>query len=208
MTRTSPILWTSLALFGCAAGTSGGTAAPSEEDSLEACSDLADNDGDGFTDCRDPECGGWERCSDDFDPREDPDGLDPGDDDPGPGADGDGDDLDPVPDDGDVTEPGPAQGCDPAACVAAGGSHCCGDECINYYVDLDNCGACGAECRRGVCGASFCLCGQDLPDLCGNYDDAGHTCTNFATDHDNCGGCGQVCGADQTCCGGVCSDAC
>lgn len=199
--------WIFACASGCAAGASGGLVEPGEEGSLEECSDLEDNDGDGLADCRDPQCGRHERCSADFDPDQDPDGLEP--EDPGPDDAAPGDDSgDPGPGDVEVPEPDPAPTCTAEGCVAAGGSHCCGEECIDYYTDLDNCGACGAECRFGFCAASFCLCNDPLPDICGAYDDGGHTCTDFATDHDNCGGCGRVCGADEACCAGVCGDAC
>lgn len=196
-----------LGFLGCAGSPPTAASEPGEEGSLEACSDLADNDGDGLADCRDPQCGAHERCSDDFDPEQDPDGVAP---EPGNPDEPPGDSADPSPDDGDAPEPAPEDlpACEPLACAQAGGTHCCDGECIDYYTDLDNCGACGAECRRGVCAASFCLCTDEWPDLCGQYDDGGHLCTNFATDRDNCGSCGQACAPGQSCCGGSCADAC
>jgi len=181
--------------------------APTPEESLVECSDLADNDQDGFADCADPACGRFERCSDGASPDQDPDGLAPDDDGVGvepppdePGAPAE----QPDPPAGTEPDDGTEHACDPEECAAAGGTHCCNGACINYYIDLDNCGACGAECRGGVCGASFCLCGGASPDMCGTYDAPGHLCTSFLADPANCGGCGNVCPVGQGCCEGTC----
>ncbi len=80
----------------------------------------------------------------------------------------------------------------------------CGDACVDYLNDPNNCGACGNVCGDGTCcanGNCVSLCGEGRTWCDGQ-------CVDFQNDNDNCGACGHVCG-DGTCCsGGGCVSVC
>jgi hypothetical protein len=80
----------------------------------------------------------------------------------------------------------------------------CGDECIDYLTDPNNCGACGNVCGDGTCcsnGACLSVCGEGQTFCDGE-------CVFLGTDNDNCGACGNDCGEDGCCSGGTCHSLC
>ncbi len=80
----------------------------------------------------------------------------------------------------------------------------CGDTCVDYLNDPDNCGSCGSVCGDGTCctnGNCVSLCAEGKTWCNGQ-------CVDFQSDPNNCGACGSVCG-DGTCCsGGACVSLC
>jgi hypothetical protein len=80
----------------------------------------------------------------------------------------------------------------------------CGDDCVDYLNDSNNCGACGNVCGDGECCsngacASLCAPGQAW---------CNDECVDVQNDSNNCHDCGTVCG-DGTCCdGGDCASIC
>ncbi len=80
----------------------------------------------------------------------------------------------------------------------------CGETCVDYLNDQDNCGACGNVCGDGTC----CSNGQCAA-LCGVGDAwCNGECADVQDDNNNCGACGNICG-DGTCCNnGTCESLC
>jgi hypothetical protein len=80
----------------------------------------------------------------------------------------------------------------------------CGDTCVDYLNDVNNCGGCGVVCGDGTCCsngscASLCAPGHEWCD---------GECADVQNDSNNCGGCGVICG-DGTCCNeGSCASLC
>ncbi|HEX6850853.1 MAG TPA: hypothetical protein VF139_05540, partial [Candidatus Polarisedimenticolaceae bacterium] len=76
----------------------------------------------------------------------------------------------------------------------------CGEECVDFLTDPNNCGACGNVCGEGTCcsnGACTSLCAPGQIWCNG-------ACIDPQNDPANCGSCGNACG-DGTCCsGGTC----
>jgi hypothetical protein len=74
--------------------------------------------------------------------------------------------------------------------------------------DLNNCGACGNVCERGLPGdAALCINGKCLLACPLNRSDCDSTpgCeVNLLTDNNNCGACGKACGPNSTCSQGAC----
>jgi hypothetical protein len=110
------------------------------------------------------------------------------------------------------------------------GGKCCGDVCVDTQLDVRNCGDCGVACPSGlVCYQGQCGC-PPLGTQCGLGQSCCGVlgCKSLASDLYNCGGCGNSCGVGagmkcvdgkcicgqapcpggQTCCDGVCRDAC
>jgi hypothetical protein len=85
---------------------------------------------------------------------------------------------------------------------AHGGLWCCGGQCVDTLIDINNCGACGNACTGGTScqymagGGVGCRC-RDGETECNG------TCANLQTDPNNCGQCGHVC-ASGSCSNGVC----
>jgi len=80
----------------------------------------------------------------------------------------------------------------------------CGDECVDYLNDPQNCGACG-----NVCDADQCCSNGNCVDLC----PAGQVlcdgqCVDLLDDSANCGACGNTCPGDACCNAGVCEAFC
>ncbi len=112
--------------------------------------------------------------------------------------------------------------CDPTtgACIPGCGADkncptnwsCCGGECANPQLDVDNCSTCGkrcpaahatAQCLNGQCGIVKCNdgyadCNNDLSDDCE---------VNTLTDNKHCGDCKTVCPTGQVCISGACAPA-
>ncbi len=80
----------------------------------------------------------------------------------------------------------------------------CGESCVDYLNDPDNCGACG-----NVCGDGTCCSNGNCVSLCAEGDLwCTDECADVQDDSSNCGGCGIVCG-DGTCCNnGTCDSLC
>lgn len=96
----------------------------------------------------------------------------------------------------------------PPGCCPASEAHPhqirCGDACIDYLSDPNNCGACGNVCGDGSCcanGACISICGEGQT-LCGGE------CVYLGSDDHNCGECGQSCGESSCCSDGSCHSLC
>ncbi|KAL4442668.1 hypothetical protein ABPG77_006662 [Micractinium sp. CCAP 211/92] len=94
----------------------------------------------------------------------------------------------------------------------------CGNRCVNFLVDPNNCGKCGLKCDKShICVGGGCVCPKWRPQECG----VPGLCTNPMVDPMNCGNCGNICpsgacvdglcvggddgcGIDQIRCKGVC----
>lgn len=80
----------------------------------------------------------------------------------------------------------------------------CGDECVDYLSDPNNCGACGNSCgEEGCCSNGNCvsLCGEGQTYCNGE-------CVYLGSDDDNCGACDNKCGEESCCSGGSCHSLC
>ncbi len=98
-----------------------------------------------------------------------------------------------------------------AACID--GNSCCGDGCVDFATNHDNCGGCDIECGADfsanptcqagacVCPAAGAACGAATPNCC----DSG--CVDLLEDPMNCGFCGHQCGANAECNNGTCECA-
>jgi hypothetical protein len=80
----------------------------------------------------------------------------------------------------------------------------CGDACVDYLNDPQNCGACGNVCGDGTCcsnGSCVSLCGEGQTWCDGE-------CVDLRDDSNSCGTCDAVCG-DGTCCNqATCASLC
>jgi len=101
-------------------------------------------------------------------------------------------------------------GCGPDHGV--GGLSCCGGDCVDISLDINNCGACGNACTDGkscheiAIGVWGCTC-RDWETECKGG------CADLQRDPNNCGRCGRVCPsgdcANGVCyCGGTFGDTC
>ena len=80
----------------------------------------------------------------------------------------------------------------------------CGEACVDFLNDPENCGSCG-----NVCGDDTCCTGGVCASLCGE----GQTlcdgqCADLANDSANCGACGNVCPDGSCCSDGACASVC
>lgn len=80
----------------------------------------------------------------------------------------------------------------------------CGETCVDYLYDPDNCGACGNVCGEGT----YCWYGSCLLDCGEGQDDCYGECVSLYDDNANCGECGNVCDGDSCCLSGVCTPPC
>ena len=87
-----------------------------------------------------------------------------------------------------------------------------GDGCeVNFATDPANCGMCGNACNVAN-GAPACVGGECAIAACNTgFADCDQSAFNgcevrLADDFFNCGACGVICGSDQYCSGGTCSD--
>ena len=80
----------------------------------------------------------------------------------------------------------------------------CGDVCVDYLNDPENCGGCGIVCGDDSCcseGVCTPVC-QEGQILCGGV------CVDPSSDNANCGACGNDCGDVGCCSAGECVSAC
>jgi len=100
--------------------------------------------------------------------------------------------------------------CVPACDQSPRRPNLCGDQCVYFVNDENNCGECGNVCPApGGGGVASCVSGKCMmncdttaaagPDLCAG------TCTNLLTDAANCGECGNSCTAGRRCQDGRCT---
>jgi hypothetical protein len=96
----------------------------------------------------------------------------------------------------------------PPGCCPADAEHPhrlrCGNDCVDYLTDPNNCGSCGNICGDGTCCAngncvSICGFGQTFCD---------GACVDLQDDDNNCGACGNACGESGCCSGGACHALC
>ena len=74
----------------------------------------------------------------------------------------------------------------------------CGDECVNWLKDDDNCGQCDNACGiHADCSNGECVCVAGFSDCSGQ-------CVDLNTDSANCGMCNNACGAGECCCDSTC----
>lgn len=80
----------------------------------------------------------------------------------------------------------------------------CGQQCVNFFTDPNNCGACGIVCGGGspLCNQGICVAACD-----GGQTQCGSSCVEPETDPFNCGECGTVCATNEVCSGGGCTAA-
>jgi hypothetical protein len=78
----------------------------------------------------------------------------------------------------------------------------CGDACVEYRWDDENCGACGNRCADGYsCNWGVCELPCDYPQT---YCEP--ACVDTSSDPNNCGSCGNVCGEGECCSNGECTE--
>jgi stigma-specific protein Stig1 len=80
----------------------------------------------------------------------------------------------------------------------------CGEECVDFLTDPNNCGACGNVCGEGECcsnGVCSSLCSEDRT-FCDGL------CSDLQNDSEQCGTCGTACGEGTCCQGGSCVSEC
>ena len=80
----------------------------------------------------------------------------------------------------------------------------CGEACVDYLNDPQNCGECGNVCGEGSC-CSNGTCVSTCPEgqvLCDGQ------CVDLNNDSDNCGACGNSCPGGACCDGGQCTSEC
>ena len=71
----------------------------------------------------------------------------------------------------------------------------CGDTCVSYFDDPQNCGGCGNVCEdEGAC----------LFGCCTGTSNCNGVCSDLEVDPLNCGACGNNCPSDRFCFGGEC----
>lgn len=80
----------------------------------------------------------------------------------------------------------------------------CGDACVDYLNDPNNCGACGNVCGDGAC-CSNGNCVSLCPD---GWTWCDGQCVDLRNDSANCGTCGNVCGEGTCCQDGACVSLC
>lgn len=88
----------------------------------------------------------------------------------------------------------------PAAAQCPNGQAMCGGVCRDLRSDDNNCGACGATCKRAYgCNNGTCkLVCPDVQIACGDV------CATPASNPMHCGGCGKACASGEYCSGGAC----
>ncbi len=102
-----------------------------------------------------------------------------------------------------VTTPGYPPGCCPANPDVPHQIRC-GDVCVDYLNDTNNCGACGHICAADECcteGVCELVCAPGLT-FCNGV------CVDLQSDDGNCGACGNACGSDACCHEGACAPIC
>src|SRR5262249_8048800 len=93
-----------------------------------------------------------------------------------------------------------------ASCIS--GRSLCGNACVDFQSDTQNCGSCGVTCNayvpnasgaciKGVCGLA---CGQGFLDCDGDDLDGCETRISAK----NCGACGTACAAKELCANSKC----
>jgi Stigma-specific protein, Stig1 len=93
--------------------------------------------------------------------------------------------------------------CDPSMAV-------CGDHCVDYTLDHDNCGGCSLACAAG----DVCYLGQCNQTCPAGTTECGGGCADFQSDLHHCGGCSAgdagsfACESDQVCRRGRCAAGC
>lgn len=99
--------------------------------------------------------------------------------------------------------------CGPLACDGTLTS--CSGACVDTDTDPANCGACGNTCTvTDMCMGGFCVSACPAPNtLCSITVESSTVtmCVDTATDSANCGDCNAPCRADQICSGGSCDCA-
>ncbi len=126
-------------------------------------------------------------------------------DDTGPGVDGGGFDAGPGIDVGpglDTGMPRPDVGPIDGGPMCPGVLGLCGDECVDFDVDLNHCGGCGIACGPG----QFCASGG-CSDTC-PLEVCGDVCVDLDVSPSHCGACGRSCGDTGFCSAGSCTDTC
>jgi hypothetical protein len=80
----------------------------------------------------------------------------------------------------------------------------CGETCVDYLSDPENCGACGNACGDGNC----CSNGTCASLCSGGNVWCGEECADLQNDNSNCGACGASCTPGECCAGGACASLC
>jgi len=95
----------------------------------------------------------------------------------------------------------------------------CGQKCVDFQTDSENCGTCGNPCAGGeVCTAGACVpqcagganCYEGLcvPSCPGTTVPCNGACADVQNDPSNCGTCGNACGTGMACLEATCVDTC